>query len=145
MPKFKLEYIWLDGYEPVPNLRSKTKIEEYEDFPTLDALPVWGFDGSSTRQADGGNSDCMLKPVALYPDPARNNGGARDVRGDAPGRDAASHEQPRVDPGRPGHLVRVRAGVLLLPGRRAARVSRGGRLPGPAGRVLHRRRLPQRR
>ena len=28
--KFKLEYIWLDGYEPVPNLRGKTKIVDFE-------------------------------------------------------------------------------------------------------------------
>ncbi len=74
MTKFKLEYIWLDGYEPVPNLRGKTKIEEYESFPTLAELPVWGFDGSSTRQAAGNNSDCFLKPVAVFPDPARTNG-----------------------------------------------------------------------
>ena len=74
MPKYKLEYIWLDGYEPIPNLRSKTKIEEFESFPTLEELPLWGFDGSSTRQAEGGSSDCMLQPVASFPDPARTNG-----------------------------------------------------------------------
>jgi glutamine synthetase len=74
MTKYKLEYIWLDGYEPVPNLRSKTKVEEYESFPTLEELPLWGFDGSSTQQAEGRSSDCVLKPVALYPDPARING-----------------------------------------------------------------------
>jgi glutamine synthetase len=74
MQKFKLEYIWLDGYEPVPNLRGKTKIAEFDRFPTLEELPLWGFDGSSTRQADGSNSDCVLKPVALFPDPARTNG-----------------------------------------------------------------------
>src|SRR5262245_6059080 len=62
MAKYKLEYIWLDGYEPVPNLRSKTKIVEYSKFPKLDELPWWGFDGSSTRQAEGKTSDCMLKP-----------------------------------------------------------------------------------
>ncbi len=73
MFKFKLEYIWLDGYEPVANLRSKTKIEEYSSFPTLDELPLWGFDGSSTRQADGNDSDCVLKPVALFGDPTRMN------------------------------------------------------------------------
>ena len=72
--KYKLEYIWLDGYEPVPNLRSKTKIVDLETEPTLDLLPLWNFDGSSTRQADGSNSDCFLKPVALFPDPARNRG-----------------------------------------------------------------------
>ena len=35
---------------------------------------MWGFDGSSTRQAEGSNSDCMLHPVAVFPDPARTNG-----------------------------------------------------------------------
>jgi len=72
--KFKLEYIWLDGYEPVPNLRSKTKIVDFEKEPTLEQLPLWNFDGSSTRQADGSSSDCFLQPVALFPDPARNRG-----------------------------------------------------------------------
>jgi glutamine synthetase len=74
MPKFKLEYIWLDGYEPVPNLRSKTKVVAYDAFPAVGELPLWGFDGSSTRQAEGSSSDCVLKPVAVFPDPARTNG-----------------------------------------------------------------------
>ena len=74
MAKYKLEYIWLDGYQPTPNLRSKTKIEEFSSFPKLEQLPFWGFDGSSTRQAEGRSSDCMLKPVAVYPDSTRKNG-----------------------------------------------------------------------
>jgi glutamine synthetase len=74
MQKYKLEYIWLDGYKPVPNLRGKTMIREFSAFPTLEELPFWGFDGSSTQQAEGHSSDCALKPVAVYPDPARNNG-----------------------------------------------------------------------
>ncbi|HET7573143.1 MAG TPA: glutamine synthetase beta-grasp domain-containing protein [Gaiellaceae bacterium] len=69
MAKFKLEYIWLDGYEPVPNLRGKTRVEEFDAFPALEELPVWNFDGSSTRQAEGHDSDCFLRPVAIYPDP----------------------------------------------------------------------------
>ena len=32
MTKYKLEYIWLDGYTPVPNLRGKTQIKEYASF-----------------------------------------------------------------------------------------------------------------
>jgi glutamine synthetase len=72
--KYKLEYIWLDGYEPVPNLRSKTKIAEFDSFPTLDELPMWNFDGSSTRQADGHSSDCGLKPVEVFVDPMREFG-----------------------------------------------------------------------
>ena len=73
MSKSKLEYIWLDGYKPTANLRSKTKI--LDNFSgKLEDVPMWGFDGSSTQQADTGSSDCLLKPVALYPDPDRNNG-----------------------------------------------------------------------
>ena len=53
MTKYKLEYIWLDGYTPTPNLRGKTQIKEFESFPTLEQLPLWGFDGSSTLQAEG--------------------------------------------------------------------------------------------
>ena len=38
--KIKLEYIWLDGYKPTSNLRSKTKVVEnfsgkLEDCPLL--------------------------------------------------------------------------------------------------------------
>jgi glutamine synthetase len=71
MAKYKLEYIWLDGKKPIPELRGKTNIKEFEKPPTLADLPLWGFDGSSTMQAAGHKSDCILKPVALYPDAAR--------------------------------------------------------------------------
>jgi glutamine synthetase len=74
MAKYKLEYVWLDGYEPVPNLRSKSLIKDFDTFPTLEQLPNWGFDGSSTRQAEGHSSDCVLKPVAVYPDTTKRNG-----------------------------------------------------------------------
>ena len=69
----KLEYIWLDGYKPTQSLRSKTRIEK--DFDgSLEKCPVWSFDGSSTEQATGDDSDCLLKPVAIYPDPQRKDG-----------------------------------------------------------------------
>ena len=71
--KTKLEYVWLDGYEPTPNLRSKTKIVDVDGTPTLDDVPLWNFDGSSTRQAEGSSSDCILQPAAIFPDPARDN------------------------------------------------------------------------
>lgn len=74
MPKYKLEYIWIDGYEPVANLRSKTRVAEFENFPALGEIPLWGFDGSSTRQAETRSSDCLLKPVAVYPDATRIHG-----------------------------------------------------------------------
>ncbi|MCA9505380.1 MAG: glutamine synthetase beta-grasp domain-containing protein [Spirochaetaceae bacterium] len=71
--KSKLEYIWLDGYKPTQSLRSKTKIIENFSGKLQDA-PMWSFDGSSTEQAPGGSSDLLLKPVAIFDDPARKNG-----------------------------------------------------------------------
>jgi glutamine synthetase len=66
---YKAEYIWIDGTEPTARLRSKTKI--VADGVKHDDLPIWGFDGSSTNQAPGDNSDCVLNPVAVFPDPIR--------------------------------------------------------------------------
>ncbi len=40
---------------------------------TLADAPIWGFDGSSTQQAEGKSSDCILKPVALFPDCTRKD------------------------------------------------------------------------
>lgn len=63
---YKAEYLWIDGTEPTARLRSKTKI-----LPDGADLPIWGFDGSSTNQAAGNASDCVLKPVFSCPDPIR--------------------------------------------------------------------------
>jgi glutamine synthetase len=71
---YKLEYIWLDGYTPEPNLRSKTKVLTSETEPELESLPIWNFDGSSTNQAEGNYSDCLLKPVKIIRDPQRKSG-----------------------------------------------------------------------
>ena len=58
-----LEYIWLDGYQPEPSIRSKIKVTKDE------TPPDWAFDGSSTQQAEGGSSDCLLLPVQSYNGP----------------------------------------------------------------------------
>jgi glutamine synthetase len=68
---YQAEYIWIDGSEPTRKLRSKTKIVAAGAKP-----PVWGFDGSSTNQATGHFSDCVLVPVFTCPDPLR---GAIDI------------------------------------------------------------------
>ncbi|WP_261575105.1 glutamine synthetase GlnII [Frankia gtarii] len=60
------EYIWIDGTEPEPLMRSKTRIIKKGKEPE-----IWGFDGSSTNQAPGSNSDCVLRPVFVTPDPIR--------------------------------------------------------------------------
>ena len=67
--KVKLEYVWLDGYKPEPNLRSKVKIVDYDSIKGKRDqwdFPMWNFDGSSTNQAYTGNSDRLLKPVRHY-------------------------------------------------------------------------------
>ena len=66
MDFYKAEYIWIDGSVPTKKLRSKTKIVTVGEEP-----PIWAFDGSSTNQATGENSDCVLKPVFVRPDPVR--------------------------------------------------------------------------
>jgi len=70
----KLEYVWVDGFSPW-GLRSKIKVEKFneEALMRLDAgdaryAPDWGFDGSSTGQAVGASSDCILKPAAIVHD-----------------------------------------------------------------------------
>jgi glutamine synthetase len=71
--KSKLEYIWLDGYKPTQMMRSKTLVVEGFSGKVEDA-PLWSFDGSSTMQASGSKSDCILKPVFVCHDPQRKNG-----------------------------------------------------------------------
>ncbi len=72
MSKSKLEYIWLDGYTPTANMRSKTKV--VSDFSgKIGDCPEWSFDGSSTQQAEGNSSDCILKPVFSCNDPFRGD------------------------------------------------------------------------
>lgn len=61
------EYIWVDGSSPYRLLRSKTRV--FDERP--EEFPLWNFDGSSTNQAEGDNSDCVLRPVFVCDDPLR--------------------------------------------------------------------------
>jgi len=63
---YRAEYLWIDGAEPTHQLRSKTKVLADGEEPS-----IWGFDGSSTNQAEGSDSDCVLRPVFVCPDPLR--------------------------------------------------------------------------
>ena len=64
-------YIWLDGAKPTKKLRSKTRIlpNSSQDGMRLEDFPEWGFDGSSTYQAEGRYSDLILKPVSFIKNP----------------------------------------------------------------------------
>ncbi|MDP2692992.1 MAG: glutamine synthetase GlnII [bacterium] len=70
MQKIKAEYVWMDGSYPTSKLRSKTKILE-NDVKSVQDIPLWNFDGSSTNQSQGNKSDCLLKPVYFISDPVR--------------------------------------------------------------------------
>ncbi|MBT5856214.1 glutamine synthetase [bacterium] len=70
------EYIWLDGAKPSAKLRSKTRVLRLEEgqVPGLNMFPEWGYDGSSTNQAEGNFSDLLLRPVNFVDDPIRGDG-----------------------------------------------------------------------
>ncbi len=68
------EYIWLDGGRPVQGLRSKTRVVQVPDAAGPEDFPIWSFDGSSTEQAAGDDSDCLLVPVSVVADPLRGAG-----------------------------------------------------------------------
>ncbi|TPP55859.1 Glutamine synthetase [Fasciola gigantica] len=66
--KIQLMYVWIDGTEE--HLRCKTMTVSKEPKSHLDCR-LWYFDGSSTGQAEGSNSDVYLKPCAVFRDPFR--------------------------------------------------------------------------
>lgn len=81
MSKKQLEYIWIGGNG---ELRSKTKVFNWPVLKSdgtpahfsLIECPEWNYDGSSTGQASGEDSEVILKPCALFPDPFRKSNNA---------------------------------------------------------------------
>ena len=75
MSQFTLaEYLWIDGAVPTRDIRSKARVVDLGANPSIDDFPEWSFDGSSTNQASGDDSDCILKPVSFVTDPIRGEG-----------------------------------------------------------------------
>lgn len=60
------EYIWIDGTKPTARMRGKIKVVDVPSYRPLPGdFPEWNFDGSSTMQACGSDSDVKLKPVRI--------------------------------------------------------------------------------
>jgi len=64
-------YVWIDGSGQTMRCKTKTVYTQPKSFSDC---PVWNFDGSSTGQAEGSDSDVYLHPVAMFPDPFRKRG-----------------------------------------------------------------------
>ena len=66
--KILAEYVWVDA---VGNTRSKTRTLPSSKAESIASLPCWNFDGSSTDQAPGDDSEVILKPQRIFNDPFR--------------------------------------------------------------------------
>ena len=64
-----IEYVWIGGNN---ELRSKTKVMDFLPI-SLDDIPEWNYDGSSTNQASGEDSEIIIKPKCLFNDPFRSD------------------------------------------------------------------------
>lgn len=58
-----VEYVWIDGDM---NMRSKTRVLD-----PYTSLPLWNYDGSSTKQTTTGSSEITLKPHTIFNCPFR--------------------------------------------------------------------------
>ena len=72
--KVIVEYVWLGGTGHDMRCKAKTVSKEVN---SVDDLDEWNYDGSSTWQAPGDNSEVIIKPVALFNDPFR--GGSNKI------------------------------------------------------------------
>ena len=57
--KVNLEYVWIGGNG---EFRSKHKILTLDKELTMEDIPEWNFDGSSTGQSKGEDTEVLLKP-----------------------------------------------------------------------------------
>ena len=63
-----VEYVWLGG-----NGELRSKARSWSNDP-YQGLPDWNYDGSSTAQASGNDSEVVIKPRTVFKCPFRKNG-----------------------------------------------------------------------
>ena len=66
--KVLAEYVWVDAKG---ECRSKTRTLPVKRAASVETLPRWNFDGSSTGQAPGDDSEVILRPCRIFKDPFR--------------------------------------------------------------------------
>jgi len=66
--KVLAEYVWVDAKG---ECRSKTRTLASSRAGSVESLPRWNFDGSSTDQAPGDDSEVILRPCRIFRDPFR--------------------------------------------------------------------------
>lgn len=64
-----VEYVWLGGNN---ELRSKTRVLNFSNGNII--IPKWNYYGSSTKQAEGKDSEVILYPHTVFRCPFRRNG-----------------------------------------------------------------------
>lgn len=67
--KFIADYIWIGGEK---ELRTKSRVltvQPNQKSLTLSDIPIWNYDGSSTKQAEGSSSEVIIVPRAMYRNP----------------------------------------------------------------------------
>ena len=146
MTKYKLEYIWLDGYTPVAEPARQDADQGIRLVSRRSSSSRCGASTAARRmQAEGQQLRLRAEAGRGLSRRRAHQRRARHVRSHDAGRqDPARVQQARHHPRRRRRLVRLRAGILLLQGRPPARLP-DGRLSGAAGPLLHRRRLQERR
>jgi len=66
--KVVAEYVWIGGSGLDLRCKARTLDNPPKD---VSELPIWNFDGSSTGQAPGHDSEILLKPCRIFRDPFR--------------------------------------------------------------------------
>lgn len=59
----RLEYVWIDNSY---NLRSKIKVIRNENIDSISNIPEWNYDGSSTNQSSGMDSEVIIQPQRMF-------------------------------------------------------------------------------
>ena len=63
MFSIRVEYVWIDNDF---KLRSKVKVMYNVEIKSIEDIPEWNYDGSSTGQAEGNDSEVIIKPRSMF-------------------------------------------------------------------------------